>query len=92
MSENTKNKKSTMLCLNENCIRNDNHYSKLISYQDKQRNENIHYIDILSGLSYNMNMLNLILFTDAVHYNKSGVDSMWVILLAIAELPPFLRN
>lgn len=36
--------------------------------------------------------MNLILFSDGVTYNKSGNNSIWALLSAIAELPPILRG
>lgn len=49
--------------------------------------------DICNGSNYIIedNTINLILFVDAVSYNKSGATSMWAVFSSIVELPPILR-
>ncbi|CAF1044996.1 unnamed protein product [Brachionus calyciflorus] len=73
----------------------DNHYEKMVSYQKHLKSiKESCYIDVTSGLSYEYdpNLISLILFADGVQYNKSGANSIWVLLSSIAELPPLLRN
>ncbi|CAF0888461.1 unnamed protein product [Brachionus calyciflorus] len=71
----------------------DNYYENILSYKSKMFMEK-NWTDIMSGKSYvfEENTINLILFTDGVTYNKSGINSMWAILSAIVELPPVLRG
>ncbi|CAF0947297.1 unnamed protein product [Brachionus calyciflorus] len=98
-SAHKKTEKTIKLCntdfVNQIKIILDNNYDQMVTYKNKLEHDlNLECDDIMSGSLYRFetNTINLVLFADGVSYNKSGINSMWVILSQIVELPPILRS
>ncbi|RNA05333.1 hypothetical protein BpHYR1_042709, partial [Brachionus plicatilis] len=71
----------------------DKNYEKIIIYKEKLDHLGETHSDLLyTGRNrLEINTISLVLFADAVNYNKSGPNSMWALLSCVAELPPILR-